>query len=1414
MAINLQFCFLSLALIIQICKSVSIGTPCNVTILPNRLITDDQYCGTDSQKEKLICDRKKGNVCLGTELFAGCVTGKCANGHFCSPTGVCMKCVDGCSSCTNTDSCLICATGYFLTPKTKLCAKLAVPNCIYTSNNDGSGCLACAPSYYYYKLNGTCEPCPLGCSSCLNKDTCNIGGCGIGKYWDGVAKACVEGVKNCMVENGPRDCAFCAYGYYRYEGQDTVTCEEGPANCLFVYPMNTCKGCLTGYFQDMNYTCKPIEVQNCLESSTGSDCTKCYPGYFLDYECSEIIEEENVVEKPPDYITQYIYDEYGNVIGEYEVYVGQEDDEEEEENEEEEGEEEVVDEEQNQDNQNQEEQQNYEEEQQNQEGEEEQQNQEGEEEQQNQEGEEEQQDQEGEEEQQNQEGEEEEEQQNQDEEEQNNNFEEYQENPEEEEMNQYYGTNGYEEITCDPGYFSPDGYSACEACYNTTECETCDGAKKADCKTCAAGFAFNKYSICTKCHSSCKKCNDRNEYSCTECYEGYYLNEEEGTCTKCTDFCKKCDSDYTCGECLEMYTLVYGNCYYCQGEYGGCIECSDSGCTEAEPGFYIYWGISMKCPTGCKTCIEDSYCDSCEDGYYMYNYQCYPSGDGCENYVENDGCLSAKAGYFIYYGEAIKCGEGDGETSCLDSNCGESGCTTPETGSFLDYGVARLCERSDATGLCTTCDPDYGCTEAADGGYLYDKQVYKCKAPCATCSDQWTCTSCLDDGIHFWSDYSSDCVTCTENGYTNGCVAGACTSTGCSEANEGYYLDENNPGVAFKCPTQCKTCWKGYEDYYPTCEECADGYLWKEDYSDCYLPDNCLESVDAETCNKCIDGYFIAENNDGIVLNTPCVPCAVSHCLDCPNAVDLTCYLCERGFYLSEEQDSCGEPCSPHCDECADTTHCAVCEKGYFIFEGQCYQCYNTLTCKNCIGEKPDDCMECTEGYYKFPGRGCLPCTQNVYNTVASCEAPPLNITYGIIERATTKTLTCVKGSRISVKCAGPVSYCETASSSTTCSICMEGYYLNLTEYICEPCSDSGCKICKTVGQCSECRTGYYLKYLNNVYSCMTCPQEKCTACSATTCTACQAGYKLSNENKCVECTELSKYDECNCASGTYWDATNKHCDSCSSNCIKCISQDRCTKCSDGNYLDVGTKSCKYNSVSGCGSVFETGTCKICKAGRYFNADSNTCDSCSIKWPGCLICDSVTCYTCSSGFYFDAAKNSCTTCSSAIINCATCSSGSICDQCANGYYWDSAASACQPCMKGCTLCASGTTCEACTDNYVYSTISACISCPEGCRKCENEKKCSICNKGYFLDKEYELCGKCHGLCTKCVGQSLANCTECIETAEMVNNLCTCKNGLTYDRIDKACVSLLKSYGLNVKDYVIFGLIIIGILIIF
>ena len=130
----------------------------------------------------------------------------------------------------------------------------------------------------------------------------------------------------------------------------------------------------------------------------------------------------------------------------------------------------------------------------------------------------------------------------------------------------------------------------------------------------------------------------------------------------------------------------------------------------------------------------------------------------------------------------------------------------------------------------------------------------------------------------------------------------------------------------------------------------------------------------------------------------------------------------------------------------------------------------------------------------------------------------------------------------------------------------------------------------------------------------------------------------------------------------------------CYINCRECINtgnltNQNCTKCKDGYYLDLSTSNC-YNCYNTCETCNQVGNetnnnCLSCKTGYYKDELTSNCNECCNSCLTCIIGQNSTshnCLTCKNGYYFSSGN--CNSCNS---SCKTCSNYDSCDSCASGY---------------------------------------------------------------------------------------------------------------------------------------------------
>lgn len=184
-------------------------------------------------------------------------------------------------------NCTECDTGYFPSTTTACSAcNTAINNCV-TCTPDYSGsatCLTCAEKYY--TADGTqctaCTQIDASCFFCNNAGECTQ--CLFGYYVDSVTHLCVQ-QPACTVSNCARcsnvDGSVClTCNQYFVLSADSSTCAP-PTSCPNgkVFDGTTCS-CAKGKY-DTGSLCADCS-SNCLSCSSGSVCSICTAGFFID----------------------------------------------------------------------------------------------------------------------------------------------------------------------------------------------------------------------------------------------------------------------------------------------------------------------------------------------------------------------------------------------------------------------------------------------------------------------------------------------------------------------------------------------------------------------------------------------------------------------------------------------------------------------------------------------------------------------------------------------------------------------------------------------------------------------------------------------------------------------------------------------------------------------------------------------------------------------------------------------------------------------------------------------------------------------------------------------------------------------------------------------------------------------------
>ncbi|EAR93808.2 leishmanolysin family protein (macronuclear) [Tetrahymena thermophila SB210] len=155
------------------------GTDCTLCISP---------CATCSQENPNSCYSCENNMFIQNNQ---CVLA-CSKGFYLGKNNVCHQCLDGCESCSDSNSCISCNKDYqlFSDKNVQICINSTScfsPCSTCSSTFQPTTCKTCESNYYlqgqkcvtqcdlgYFKMqsNSTCVQCPLNCKKCSSLNNC------------------------------------------------------------------------------------------------------------------------------------------------------------------------------------------------------------------------------------------------------------------------------------------------------------------------------------------------------------------------------------------------------------------------------------------------------------------------------------------------------------------------------------------------------------------------------------------------------------------------------------------------------------------------------------------------------------------------------------------------------------------------------------------------------------------------------------------------------------------------------------------------------------------------------------------------------------------------------------------------------------------------------------------------------------------------------------------------------------------------------------------------------------------------------------------------------------------------------------------------------------------------------------------
>ena len=248
--------------------------------------------------------------------------------------------------------------------------------------------------------------------------------------------------------------------------------------------------------------------------------------------------------------------------------------------------------------------------------------------------------------------------------------------------------------------------------------------------------------------------------------------------------------------------------------------------------------------------------------------------------VNEQFCKRCESGYRLKDKKCVKCAI----DNCGDCDADENACASCSTGFFKEVTG----EGEDAVTKCTAC-----------------------KDKCLQCESLDVCLDC-EIGYAF----SSDLSTCESCGKIANCEK--CWSMDiCVMCKEGNYLAADKKSCV-ACNKECRTCYDG-----TYCQECNEGYFFKEAYVCSKCIDNCGICDNEFTCTTCNENYLVSSDKKYCMFKDACKTENVN-CKTC-NEVTTKCYACNEEYFLETTLSRC----LANCLKCENTSECQECKTGY-----------------------------------------------------------------------------------------------------------------------------------------------------------------------------------------------------------------------------------------------------------------------------------------------------------------------------------------------------------------------------------------------------------------------------------------------------------------------------------------------------
>ncbi|KAL4503396.1 hypothetical protein ABPG72_001002 [Tetrahymena utriculariae] len=419
--------------------------------------------------------------------------------------------------------------------------------------------------------------------------------------------------------------------------------------------------------------------------------------------------------------------------------------------------------------------------------------------------------------------------------------------------------------------------------------------------------------------------------------------------------------------------------------------------------------------------------------------------------------------------------------------------------------------------------------------------------------------------------------------------------------------------------------------------------------------------------------------------------------------------ICDKNQYLNITTNKC-TVCDSNCSKCSYQGVCLDCVQGYYINQSKCEK----GNIQNVVQNIFNNTIQLVNNQYymqNFP----LHCKEG-YQLDSNRQCVVCSNTQGLL--------------------------CTISQSDSYSKLCDYSYQYQFNDY-----------------QCSKCTNGFFM----NQFCVLQCPKyyqpdsfyQNCTSVGIPNCI-------LSQNSQCQLCDSNFILD------------SQKACVtiSCPSNCATCVSQNICSQCNPGYYLqnnDCYPQSVCENNIISKNNI---SVCQVCET-KYFSI--NLDKTCTLKQYYFLV------YL--NGIFIPKLCSNCQfqqDCPECIGNspCLLYSQLQTCMQCDSNYILDNNGQ-CQ--QKQSFISDYNQIADFCIE--YNSTSTQCISCLTGyyvsisgqCLKCifrlSDTNACAFnCPSGYYSNSQTYICHKCQDSnCSVC--DSSLNCQTCNQNYHLYNSVC-------------------------------------------